>query len=58
MAFKITASITSEFTAKYEVDSKDEALKMFRVIYPEADVIHIESVESCTHERVPEAGAT
>lgn len=39
MTVRISASVTREVTAEYhEVDTEDEALRRFRVFYPDADV--------------------
>lgn len=44
MTVRITASVTNEITAEYDVDNVDEALRRFLLINPDAEIKKIDAV--------------
>lgn len=50
LTVKISALVTSKVTAEYEVESEDEALRMFRLFHPDAEIeeVYIEPVGHLT----------
>lgn len=55
MTVQIVASVTNEIRAEYEVDTEEEALRMFQLLFPKAEIQSIKPIENCNTETVPAA---